>query len=232
MGSEIVTFELRDEIAHIKMDDGKANALSHEMLEQLGAAFDRAESEGKAVLLSGRDGKFCAGFDLRVMMSGPKQAIELVMKGGELLLRLYEFGLPLVVACTGHALAGGALLVATGDTRIGAFGSFKIGLNEVANGMPVPVLAHEFARARLDTRELFAAVTQAKIYDPQSAAGAGWLDRAVPADQLMSAANEEAARLAALPATAYRLTKRSLRRPTVDYIRANMQKNLDEIGAG
>lgn len=223
---EIVGFELRDDVALVTMDDGKANALSHEMLDQLGAAFDRAEKEAKAVVLSGREGKFSAGFDLRVMMSGPQAAVELVMKGGELLLRLYELGMPLVIACTGHALAGGVLLVATGDTRIGAIGPFKLGLNEVQVGMPVPVLAHEFARDRLDPRELFAAVAMAKIYAPEEATVAGWLDRAVPAEELADAAMAEATRLARLPQAAYAMSKRSLRKPTLQYIRDNMESNL------
>lgn len=229
MNDSIVTYELRGQVACITMNDGKANALSNTMLSQLASAFDRAESEAGSVLLSGRDGRFCAGFDLKVMMSGPEHALELVMTGGQLLLRLYELGLPLVIACTGHALAGGVLLAATGDTRIGAHGDFKIGLNEVANGMPVPVLAHELARDRLDPRELFAAVTQARIYDPEGAVRAGWLDRVVAPEALAGVAMEEAARLAKLPAGAYSVTKRSLREQTLTYIRDNMKRNLDKL---
>jgi enoyl-CoA hydratase len=232
MTTEHVTFELRDKIAVITLDDGKANALSPMLLDQLDAALDRAEAEAKAIVLTGREGRFSAGFDLRVMMSGPEAARDLVTKGGEVLLRCYEIGMPLVIACTGHALAGGALLVATGDTRIGATGEFKIGLNEVFKGMPVPILAHEFARDRLDPRELIASVLQAKIYDPVSAAEAGWLDRTVAPAELEGAAMAEATRLAGLPSTAYKLTKRSLRRQTIEYIRSTLQSNLVEIAGG
>jgi len=227
-----VQYEQRGSVGVITMDDGKANALAHDMIEQLGAAFDRAEKEAKAIVLAGREGKFCAGFDLRVMMSGPKAATDLVMFGGELLLRLYELGKPLVVACTGHALAGGALLAATGDTRIGATGPFKIGLNEVQVGMPVPVLAHEFARDRLAPSELVASVLQARIYDPDAAVRAGWLDRAVAPEALADEALQEAERLGKLPGTAYAMTKRSLRRQTTTYIREQMAANLAELTPG
>ena len=232
MSADQVSFELRGNIAVVTMDDGKANALSPAVLDQLDAALDRADAEAKAIVLTGREGRFSAGFDLRVMMSGPEAARDLVTRGGQLLLRCYEIPKPLVIACNGHALAAGALLVATGDTRIGAMGAFKIGLNEVANSMPVPILAHEFARDRLDPRELVASVLQAKIYDPVGAAAAGWLDRTVPPAELEDAAMTEAARLSALPAGAYAITKRSLRRQTIEHIRATLDSNLREIAGG
>src|SRR5512146_236246 len=139
---ELVRYRLEGDkqIAVVEMDDGKANALSAEMIDALLAALTRAEGEAKAMVLAGRPERFCAGFDLRVMMSGPEQATALLKRGSELLLRLYDAKIPLVIACTGHALAGGALVVLTGDLRIGAQGPFKIGLNEVSIGMPVPVL--------------------------------------------------------------------------------------------
>ncbi len=227
--SEIVAYTESGGVATLAMDDGKANALSMDMMQQLGTALDRAQSEAKAVVIAGREGKFCAGFDLRGMMAGPESARALVGLGGDLLLRLYEFPAPVVIACTGHALAGGALLVATGDTRIGAQGAFKIGLNEVQNAMPVPILAHELARDRLLATELFASVVQAKIYDPDGAAAAGWLDRVVAPDQVLAEAQAEAARLMKLPKGAYAASKRSLRRETIKYIRDTLASNLVEL---
>jgi enoyl-CoA hydratase len=230
--TEIVRYELSGDIAAVTMDDGKANALSPDLLDQLSAALDRAESEARAVVLAGREGRFCAGFDLKIMMQGPQAATGLLARGSELLLRLYELPRPVVIACTGHAIAGGALLAATGDTVIGARGAFKIGLNEVQMGMPVPILAHELARARLLPTELFAAVVQAKIYDPDSAAAAGWLDRVVDPGELAGACAAEATRLAALPDRAYAHSKRSLRRETIKHIRETMQANVAEMMGG
>lgn len=229
MSTELVHYAQAGSIASITMDDGKANALSGAMLDALHTAFDRAEKEASAVVLTGREGKFCAGFDLRVMMSGPEAAIALVKAGGELLLRLYALPLPLVVGVTGHALAGGVLLAATGDTRIGIHGQFKIGLNEVQNGMPVPILAHELARDRLHAAELLASVVQAKIYDPEAAVRAGWLDRAVAPEALAAECAAEAEHLAKLPRAAYAMTKRSLRRQTIEYIRATFEANVVEM---
>ena len=109
MSKDIVSYELRDGVAVLGMDDGKANALSHELVDQLVAALDRAEAEAKSVLMVGRAGKFCAGFDLRTMMSGVDAARELVRHGAEMYLKIFELTLPVVMACTGHAVAGGAV---------------------------------------------------------------------------------------------------------------------------
>ena len=64
--TDLVTTELRDGVAAITLDDGKANALSHDAITALDEALDKAEAEAAAVALFGREGKFSAGFDLNV----------------------------------------------------------------------------------------------------------------------------------------------------------------------
>lgn len=228
--SELVRYEVNDKVAVITMDDGKANALSMAMIDALLAALARAEAEASAVVLTGRPDKFCAGFDLRVMMSGPEQAIALLGKGGELLLRLFEYPLPLVIAANGHALAGGVLVVCTGDVRFGADGAYKLGLNEVAIGLPVPLLAMELARARLLPTELTRATLLAQIYTPTEARAAGYLDHVVAPEALADAAIIEARRLGALPRAAFAGTKQRLRGAIAQQIRdgqaADIQRAL------
>ena len=225
----MIDYQLENKVAVVRMDDGKANALSYEMIDALLGALDRAEREASAMVLAGRPDRFCAGFDLRVMMSGVDKAVAMLTRGGGLLLRLYAARVPLVIACTGHALAGGALVVLTGDLRIGAAGAFKIGLNEVAIGLPVPVLAMELARDRLVPTELAKATLMAQIYAPDAAATAGWLDEVVPADQVIARATAEAARLGALSKTAFRDTKDRLRGATIEDIRTRTAADLASL---
>lgn len=224
--SDPVTYSLEDTIAVVRMDDGKANALAIPLIDGVLAALARAEAEAKAIVLAGRAERFCAGFDLRVMWSGPEHATALLVRGSELLLRLYDAAIPLVIACTGHALAGGALVVLTGDLRIGAQGAFKIGLNEVSIGMPVPVLAMELARDRLAKHELTRAALLSTIYAPDDALRAGFLDEVVPADQLLARAKQEAVRLGALAKSAFRATKTRLRRATIEFIKASLETDM------
>lgn len=227
--ADLVNYTLENKVAVVRMDDGKANALSKPMIEALLEALTRAESEASAMVLAGRENRFCAGFDLRVMMSGPENAKDLLRTGSELLLRLYAAQVPLVIACTGHALAGGALVVLTGDYRVGATGTFQIGLNEVAIGMPVPMLAMELARDRLSKRALTNATLLAQIYDPEGAQRAGYLEEIVAPDQVIARATSEAARLGALAQGAFRATKKRLRGKTLEYIRDNMEADTRDL---
>jgi enoyl-CoA hydratase len=219
-------------VAHIQMDDGKANALSDAMLGELDAALTRAESEAGAVVLSGRPERFCAGFDLKVMMSGPKAAEALLRSGAALLMRLYGSPLPVVAACTGHAVAGGALVLLTADVRIGAAGAFRIGLNEVSIGLPVPVLAMELARDRVAQRDLGRATLRAHVFEPEEAARVGFLDEVVPAADLGARAKEEATKLAGLSKAAYRATKQRLRGGTIAHIRDTLDEDMATLMTG
>jgi enoyl-CoA hydratase len=224
--ADLVNYTLDNKVAVVTMDDGKANALSRPMIDAVGAALARAEGEASAVILAGRPERFCAGFDLRVMMSGPEAAKELLRAGAALFMKLYGSPLPLVIACTGHALAGGALVVLTGDYRVAAAGEFKIGLNEVSLGMPVPVLAMELARDRLVKPELTNATLLAKIYKPETAVQAGYIDAVVPADTLLEHAKTEAARLGALPRGAFKATKDRLRGKSIEHITTSLDSDV------
>ena len=229
MSTSPVSYVLEGSTAIVQMDDGKANALSDVMIDALVAALQRAEKEASAIVLAGRPERFSAGFDMRVMMSSREAAIALLRHGVELLLGFYGTSLPVVAACSGHALAGGALLLLTGDLRLGVPGPFKIGLNEVAIGIPVPHLAMEFARDRLSPLELTRATLFAQIYAPEEAVTAGYLDRVVAADELLARAKEEAARLGALSRAAYGATKHLLRKPTIDRIRVALETDMARL---
>lgn len=227
--TDLASYRLEGKTAVIGMDDGKANALSNEMITALGAALDRAEAEANAVVLTGREGRFCAGFDLRIMMSSPDAAKALLTRGAELFMRLYGLGLPVVAACSGHALAGGAIVLMTADYRFCADGAFKIGLNEVQIGLPVPILAMDLAKARLSPTELTRATLLAHVYDPDEALNAGYVDMVVPAADLLSRALAEADRLGQLSRVAIKATKLRLRGATIDRIRATLSEDMDDL---
>ncbi len=225
-----VHLRIEGKVAVVEMDDGRANALSPDLITALHEAFDRAEQEATATLLVGREGRFSAGFDLAHMTASAESARSLVTKGAELILRMYVHPQPLVVACTGHALAAGALLLLAADQRIGADGSFKIGLNEVGIGLRLPLFAIELARQRLSKRHLTAATVLGRIYDPSTAVDAGYLDRVVPAETVVSESLELARRLAGLPLGAHRETKRGLRGPMVESTLAGLADDLSQLG--
>jgi enoyl-CoA hydratase len=202
-----VSYEVRDRIAHVTLDNGKANALSPSVIAALGDALSRAEDAGEeevgALVITGTPGMLSGGFDLEVMRSGAQAAGELVTDGGELFSRMFGAPVPVIVACPGHAIAAGALLLLGADARVGARGAFRIGLIETQIGMVLPRWAVELARERLSMRHFQAATVGARIYDPDGALDAGFLDQVVAPEELADAAVAEATRWAELPRAAY-----------------------------
>lgn len=225
--SPALTYELLDQVAVLRFDDGKANVLSHATIDAFNVALDRAEAEAGAVAVIGRPGRFCAGFDLSVMTAGIEGVRGLVTAGAEIILRTYVLPLPVTMACTGHALAAGAIWLLAGDIRIGEPGEFKIGMNEVAIGMPVPQFAVELGRDRLSRRHFGPAVQQARIYDPVGAVDAGYLDEVVAAGTAADAAVAAAATAAAtLRRGAFRQTRHTMRATIAADIRAGLAADM------
>lgn len=191
-----VSYEVRGKVAVIGFDDGKANVYTPGVLDELSAAFSRASEDPGAtsVLLSGRPGRFSAGFDLATMTSSPEAMRALVSQGGRFVGQLLLHPTPVVAACTGHALAAGALVLLAADYRVGAAGPFQIGLNEVAIGMPLPVWAVELARYRMPPSR-FDQVLIGEVNDPDGSVAAGFLDQVVEAEAVLAAAESVAAKL-------------------------------------
>jgi enoyl-CoA hydratase len=217
--SSLVNYELADSIATITMDDGKVNALSPQMFTELNGAFDRAADDHAIVVLTGRPGVFSAGFDLKVLTGGGAAGPDLLKAGFETAQRMLSFPMPIVVACSGHALAMGLFLVLSGDYRVGAAGAFKITANEVAIGMTMPETAVEICRQRLATPYFGRVVNNAEVFWPEDAVTAGCLDQVVAADELAAVARAHAEQLGTLNMTAHAGTKLRTRRQALDAIR-------------
>ena len=205
--SNIVTYQLEDSIATITMDDGKVNALSLQMFSELNSAFDQADTDKAVVVYTGREGKFSAGFDLGVLRAGGTDAATLLRSGFQLAERILSFPTPVVIACSGHAIAMGVFLVLSGDYRIGVDGPYKITANEVAIGMTMPRTAVEICRQRLAPAHFNRAIILAEPYSPADAVGAGFLDRVVGASELRDVARSTAAQLATLNMDAHAASK-------------------------
>jgi enoyl-CoA hydratase len=232
MSDDLATYEHDGAIGRITLDDGKVNAFSIPMLRAVHGALDRARDDAGPVILTGREGRFSAGFDLGVFASGDGDAVlEMIELGARLCERLLACPRPVVVACPGHALAAGAFVLLAADVRIGADGPFKIGLNETQIGITVPWFVIELARHRLSPPHLGPAVAQATVYAPAAAVEAGFLDRVVPPGDLTGAATATAEHLAGLNPDAFAATKVRLHGPAIEAVRAGTERTLADIGA-
>lgn len=229
-----VAYELKDGIARITMDDGKANVMSLAMLEALHAAFDQAAADRAVVVLSSaRPGVFSAGFDLKVFAANdPAASVAMVRAGAELALKLFAFPYPVVSVCRGHAYPMGAFLLLASDLRLGSDEAYRIGLNEVAIGIAVPTFALELARARLHPAWLSRTATTGEMYGPHDAVRAGFLDRLAPAADLASVSAQAARELTQIHFPSHALVKQRLRGAQWAQIRAAIEAELTPAAYG
>jgi enoyl-CoA hydratase len=219
MPDTLVTIRREGNLAILTIDDGKVNVFSLAMAKRLQECFDEIGPEVGAVVVTGRPGIFSAGFDLKTIRAGDAAATaKMVSLTVKVAMNVMSFPRPVVGAATGHAVAMGALFMMTMDYRIGARGNFKLGLNEVKDGLKLPIFAVELARYRLPTRGLVSSTLHSVLYDPDGAVGSGFLDEAVDADSLLDAALARAGQLSTLPNPAYQVSKANLVSPVRDLI--------------
>lgn len=221
--SDALTIEHRGPVTVLHLDDGKANALSFGLIAAIRAAVSDAEADDAigAVVIHGRAGRFSGGFDLDVMFGGDfEQIIRLVADGGDMVRQLWGSSVPVVAACTGSAVAGGALTLLGCDVRVGADVPCKIGLNEVAIKMVLPDWALTIALERLSKRHVHRATANARLTGAAEAVDVGFLDEVVSADRVLDRAVEIATDLAAtLDPAAYR--------GTVEKVRGDLLATMD-----
>lgn len=233
--TDAVTLDRTDAVGVIHIDDGKVNALSHSVIEGIESALDGIEGDPdvRAVVVIGRPGRFSAGFDLDTMSAGAESARALVEAGARMAMRLYGLPRPVVAACTGHALAAGAVMLLASDLRLGADVDAKVGLNEVAIGLPLPVFAVELARARLSRRHYTRATSLATIYTPAEAVDVGYLDEVVPATDVEALAVSRASELGTtLGRAGFARTRANDRQATIDMVLETLEEDLSGFGSG
>ena len=218
--SELVTYSLEDGIATLTLNNGKVNAFSHELIAQFNSALDKAQAERAVVIVTGQPGILSGGYDLKVMMSGPQNAIDLVAAGSTLARRMLAHPQPIIVACPGHAVAKGAFVLLSADYRIGVEGPFTIGLNEVKIGMTMHHVGITIAQDRLTKPAFQRAVINAEMFTPQGAVTAGFLDLVVATEQLMATAREVAQQMKKLNMNAHKNTKLKVRKTLLDTLDA------------
>lgn len=216
--SDLVSYQFSDGIARLTLSNGKVNAVSPAVIDAFNTALDQAEQDKAVVVISGQPGILSGGYDLKIMTSGPDAAKDLVASGSTLARRMLSHPYPVIVACTGHAVAKGAFILLSADYRIGIEGPYKIGLNEVAIGMTMHHVGIELARARLTNSAFNRSVINAEMFDPAEAVTAGFLDKVVPAAELESQAMEMATQLTKLNMTAHRNTKLKSRKALLELL--------------
>jgi enoyl-CoA hydratase len=227
--SDLISYQLEDGIATLTLSNGKVNAISPDVIAAFNAALDRAEQDRAIVVITGQPGILSGGYDLKVMTSGPQNAINLVAAGSTLARRMLAHPYPIIVACPGHAVAKGAFILLSADYRIGVEGPFNIGLNEVQIGMTMHHVGIELARDRLRKSAFHRSVNNGEMFDPAGAVEAGFLDKVVPAEQLLATTQAVAQQMKKINMTAHKNTKLKVRKALLETLDAAIEMDKQHL---
>lgn len=208
----------RDGIRVLRLAHGKVSAMDIELGEGLLREMrDAAAGPIRAVIVTGTGSSFSAGVDLyRVVKDGPEYGRRFLPVLDAFLHTALTFPKPMIAAINGHAIAGGCILAACCDHRIMVDGNGRIGIPELAVGVPFPALPLQIMAARLGDSALRDLVFSGRTVQVDEAKALGLIDEKCPAGMLIDRATETAQRFAAIPAAAFSLTKEAFYTPILD----------------
>jgi enoyl-CoA hydratase/carnithine racemase len=228
----IKTFEHHSgEVRELRLDRPPANALSPELIAALGRAVEAAPRDGaRALVLSGAPGLFSAGLDVPLLLTLDRPALADAWHGLYSLLRAFAASpIPIAAALTGHSPAGGTVLALFCDRRFVAAGEWKMGLNEVRVGLPLPPVIYQALRRQVGPREAERLAVGGLLLTPTEAVAAGLADELVPASAVVERAIEWCQSLTALPPLAMGLTRREARADLVSLFDRVFEEELPRV---
>jgi len=214
--------ERAGEIAIVRIEGGKANAMSRAMLDALdGLLVEVERSDARAVVLTGYDRYFSAGLALPELVDLDRaQMRAFIDRFGEVMLRIFALPLPTVAAVNGHAIAGGCVLALQCDVRFVAEGEVRIGLNEAQLGIGLPAAVLEPLRLQIPAASWIPMALEGRLFLPGEAIDLGLVEDMIAPGELLPFSVERARALARVPRAAYGQIKSGLRRPAIEAMRA------------
>lgn len=227
--------DLRDvngvQVAVVRIEHGKANAIDVDFFDALTEELDQLEpSDARAIVVTGSGRNFSAGVQLFAVAEGGSAFLENflpVLSSG--LRRLFTFSKPVVAAVNGHAIAGGCILALATDRRVCVDAGAKLGVTELMVGVPFPSAPLEVLRHHLSPHVVQDLVLTARLVDPDEALRLGLVDELCPADELLERSVKTAAKLGRIPSGAFALSKRQLRRDALDAMDRGAETMDEEV---
>lgn len=193
----------------IRLSRPPANALNPALVQALTAAVADAPASGvRGIVLSGAPGMFSAGLDLPELLPLDRDTITAFWGDFVGLMRvIVDSPVPVAAAITGHSPAGGAVLALCCDYRVMAAGPFRIGLNEVRVGLPLPAILYDALTHVVGPRQAALLGVEGRLLDSAQALAAGFVDELAPPEAVEAKALDWLNSVLALPATAYSTTR-------------------------
>jgi enoyl-CoA hydratase len=224
-----ISYTIENNRARITMDDGKANAMDFDYFEEMNSALAAIESAGaKAVIIKGRQGFFSGGLNVKLIATlAPHDIDRLAEVFARAMLRVFLYPMPTIAVCTGHAIAGGAMLAFACDRRYIMKGNYRVQMNEHAIGIPLPSWMLLIGKSAIPVAVQTEALLHAKAYTPEEVCAAvifhGLIEEGADIDASL---DNEVNALMGLQMKAYSLAKRRMREKKADEALALLQDEL------
>lgn len=231
MGNAL-SYVLDQNLATITIDDGRVNVMTAALLAEFCGLVERARTDRAMILLrSGREKLFSAGFDVKPLASGDREASRALLEAGvEAILALMQHPFPVIGLCAGHAYPMGAFLLLASDLRIGVTGDYLVGMNEVAIGIPVPDFALRLAEYRLTPSYFHRSAALGQMLSPEGALDAGFFDLLAEPDSVDAILGQSIAQLGKIDMAAHASTKQRMRAGVVEAIKTAARERLMPTG--
>jgi enoyl-CoA hydratase len=225
--------ENKGDIAILRMAHGKVSALDAAFCEAMTVELERLQRDSpRAMVLTGTGSAFSAGVDLYQLVEGGADYVRHFLPLMESFLRaLLVFSKPLVAAINGHAIAGGCIMAAAADYRVMATGDGRIGVPELAVGVPFPRLPLEILASRLSPTVLRTLIYSGRTVPADEALVLGFIDEAAAPDRVLQRAVSIAEQFGAIPAQTFALTKRAFTESVLERVRGSAGSNAEIVAA-
>ena len=211
MESLVLNQDLGNGIVRLTLNRPQAfNSLSESLLAALQTELERLDKDPAAriVILAAAGKAYCTGHDLREMRADPSQEYyeRLFTTCATMMMTIQHLTKPVIAEVQGVATAAGCQLVAMCDLAVAAAGS-RFAVSGINLGLfcstPSVALSRNVSRKRALEMLLtgdFISAEEARDY--------GLINRVVPAEELQSATEALALRIAAKPQVAIEMGKR------------------------
>jgi enoyl-CoA hydratase/carnithine racemase len=221
-------------VRELRLARPPANALNPALIAALREGLAEALGAGAgAVVLSGAPGRFSGGLDLpELLRLTPPQLLDLWKSFFGLMRDIATAPIPVVAALTGHSPAGGTVLAVFTDYRVLAEGPFRLGLNEVQVGLPVPEVLLRALTFVVGERTAARLAVGGLLLGPEEALRVGLVDELAPVAEVVPRAVAWAAELLTRPPQAMAATRRLARRPLAEAFERFDNTAMDDVVAG
>lgn len=195
-------------VARITFNNPPVNVISATMIRELTEVLTalRDDASVRVIVFSSADPEFfLAHVDIRIgeemdvlqqLAAGAPEGVNVFQSIGELIRHLPQVT---IVELAGKARGGGAEVVAAADISFAALETAGIGQIESLMGIVPGGGGTQYLRQRVGRNRALEVVLTGELFDAETAAAYGWVNRAVPAAELHAFVERVARNVADLP---------------------------------